>query len=300
MDNSDVTTIDDSIFWISPWWIAIIAEYQNIYTFNYENKLFGTTISDSTKIPTRDKEIASIVDRVITEMMSSKWKPDQPRDPGAFDKEVHKRVTRELTGREGWICDIYVENGTNKVLSIGKAPPNGYRNTTQIDIIYVKSGYVLKVGDIIDINKIEEIYDIKTSITGNITPDQRHRLKYIIGYDRDIKVVHTPYRYTIGQGWQANPRFSTTIRVFSALLAIGTVAGTANAIVHSSAYDSELEDIINKSHQIRMESDPIIRKADASLLLAGPIRQYLSHFINDQMILDLAILKAINKIIQED
>jgi hypothetical protein len=251
-----------------------------------------------------DTEIAKAIDEVVQEMQQQKWVPANPRDAGAFGKEVHARVAQKLSGKKGWLPkDVFVRNGTNEILSIGGPPPGGTKGTTQIDVMQLEKGYDPKVGEILDHTKIKELYDIKGTLAGGLTKDQLRRLRQVRnGWPKilpntagSVKTVITSQRYTPSIGWHADPNFVTAIRVFSAGTGLLAVAQTANAMIHVGDYDDELDEIFQEAEKLRGYSDPLERKTWANLWLGGPVRRYLAHFIPDETYLNVAIAGVILK-----
>jgi RHS repeat-associated protein len=270
----------------------------------------GNGLDPSGLVPAApDIEVVRAIDDVIRDMQQSNWKPADPKDNGAFGKEVHARVSKKLGHKPRWLSvDVYVQSGTNKILSIGKPPAQGVKGSTQVDLLYLKKGYTPKVGEVLDHTKIEELYDIKATLNGKCGAKQLQRLKDVrngwpeIMPDnaRPVKVVASNQRYTPGRGWHADPRFTTAIRVFSAIMIVAGIASSANAMVHSADYDHELQDIFQESERIRGQGDDVLRRADSVLLLTGKVRTYLSHFIPDENVLNIAVGKAVIKIMGED
>ena len=68
-------------------------------------------------------EMSDAVEKVVEKMKSSRWAPNNPDNPGEFGNQVHQKVARMLGAKsKQWQFDIYVENDTNKILSIGTPP----------------------------------------------------------------------------------------------------------------------------------------------------------------------------------
>ena len=113
----------------------------------------------------------TLTGQVVKDLKDSGWTAKNPRDHGEFGKAVHDGVSsrlKTLKNANQYYPSVVVENGTNKILSIGNGPKSA--GTTEIDILLMKKGHAtLKVGDILNKNEIKEIYDIKTTISGKAT-----------------------------------------------------------------------------------------------------------------------------------
>jgi len=191
-----------------------------------------------------DQDMEKAIKDVVEEMQKENWKPTDMTDSGAYGKEVHNRVQTKLTG-SNWQHEIYVDNTTKKVVSVGKPPAGGVKGTTQVDSIYLKNGDKLKVGDVFDPSKVNDLYDVKTTLNGGIGPDQKGRLKKLLDpkMQRPIKTVHSPRRWTASRGWHT-PNTVTCRGIVRALQLLGPIGATL-ACVRNSEHDNELEDIYN-------------------------------------------------------
>jgi len=181
-----------------------------------------------------DDLIARLVTEASQEMEAEKWVPSNPADPGAFGKEVHRRVSDRLRGNAGYLTDIVVDDDTRQVKSIGKGP--GGKGTTQVDVVCMQKGKTLRVGQVFNPADVSDLYEIKASVEGNLKPDQRKRLKGLMG-QRDIKVARTPRRWTATAGWGPVKKYVAAIRV----LEIAGLATTAYAIINYSDYNDEFD-----------------------------------------------------------
>jgi hypothetical protein len=157
------------------------------------------------------------------------WRASYPNDSdgSAFGKETHARVAARLNGRPGWISSAYFDTNTRELLSIGSAPPGGTTNRTEIDVIKVKSGQALNIGDVYDPAKIESVWEVKTSVNGTMTTGQKGRYRVITGGDKFKTAV--PRRKYLSTGWIDHPtggglwkiqRTVTGVAVVSTIIAV--------------------------------------------------------------------------------
>jgi len=219
----------------------------------------------------RDVQMRRAIETVVDDLISSNWKPN---DRGHFGREVHNRIKQILQGPR-WVHDVYV-GPDGEILSIG-GPPKGAipGGSVQIDTLYLNPGCQLQVGERFDPNKIADLYEIKTSLEGDIDRHQLERLVAIMG-GRDIKIVRSPYAWDwkLG-GWKENPKF----RLASIILKGASAAMTIQAVwifVNTSrqeellnAMDQKIKEI-HWYHQIRDWENARISKAE----LVNLLRQY--------------------------
>ena len=167
-----------------------------------------------------------------------------------------------------------------------------------MDIIRLKNGYKPKVGDVLDHTLIEDIYDIKSTLSGTLSGNQLGRLKLVRnGWPRggrlpakpsSVKTVTVPERYT-QQGWENNPRYVTAIKIFSAVFAAKQLANSAYGTINASEYDHELDEINTALRQISNETDKELQDVSLYLLLKDKVRVYLEHFIPSEAVTNLAV-----------
>ncbi|MEX0669881.1 MAG: hypothetical protein WD060_05435 [Pirellulales bacterium] len=208
-----------------------------------------------------DAELAQVIGDVV-KGMDGTWNPANPLDDGAFGKAVHEGVSDVLRNRDGWAVDVYVDNVSRQIVSIGGPPPNGTAGTTQIDVLKLKSGYRLdesSIGQILDHTKIDDVYDVKTTASGIPNAGQATRLKAILnggieGGPRDIKIGMVERRWVKASGWVDNARYKNGIGVLKMLgLAAGVVqsAETAHAMWAFQDNDPEFVELMNKVEQLK-------------------------------------------------
>lgn len=254
-----------------------------------------------------DTELADTVKQAVDAMEGEGWAPADPKDAGAFGKEVHMRTRLALQGTDGWLAEVYIENNTNKILSFGD-PPDGVPSSsyTQVDFIRTKyqglfSGYYTPgVGDILDHTQVEDVYDIKTSLSGSMTADQKNRLKSVLNgwgnpQTRDIKVMKTHLRWTENAGWHPNPKYRNGLRI----LALFGAATAAWAMFDFSGQQEAWERVTQDAARIKQETQPEVKLADTILWIKGPVSDYLAYFIPSDDIRGVATTVVAYKILAE-
>lgn len=225
------------------------------------------------------KSIKDVVER----MKAEDWAPKNPLDDGAFGKEVHARVSAQLAAEDPrWVADIYVRRTDKQILSIGVPPPGGVAGTAQVDLVYLKEGQQLQVGQIWDHNKYNLLAEIKTSIGGKISAGQKEVLKALNNGQRIFVTEGAPVMWKRQGGWQTNSKWRRVGR----LLAILGAASAVWNIMHADDYDDELDAILAKADDIR--STPYHEHAGGEQEKVGDILEfqtmyanYLAHFTPD-------------------
>ncbi|HVT87422.1 MAG TPA: hypothetical protein VHD56_01105 [Tepidisphaeraceae bacterium] len=242
----------------------------------------------------------SVQDKV-QEMHSQSWTPTIPTDDGAFGKEVHTRVSAQLTAEDShWVSDVYVRRSDNHIISIGAPPPGGVTGTTQVDLIYLKQGQQLQVGQVWDREQYSLMAEVKTSIGGKIDPDQLGRLKALNGGEDIFVTEGTEVMYKRSGGWQINTKWKQIGRFLSLVGA----AKTAWNIMHADSYDAEMDAIITKANYIQKRPyvpGPIgeTEKVGDLVQLQSMFGDYLSHFVPSDTAVNAMKLFSLNKIISE-
>jgi hypothetical protein len=155
---------------------------------------------------------------------------------------------------------------------------------------------------ILDSTKIEDIYDIKTSPGGNISVDQKTRLKNLLpapdpnaptptnadGTPK-LKVTVTPKRWSAG-GFQANTQFQDKMKILSIIGAGSLVFSSTYAIVHAEEYNAEFDVIMQKRQQVLNQNNLDQLGADKAEFIEA-VRQYLAHFIGDPTVFNILLYK---------
>jgi hypothetical protein len=209
------------------------------------------------------------------------WRPKNPVNRGSFGDIVHKLTGDHFKDKPGWLVDAYVGRDTNILLSIGSKPANLPESAfQQVDIIKLRDGFTPQVGQTLQVDDIVDLYDIKTSLSGNIGPAQAARLKKILnGGDvsgqKSVKSLMTPRRWTPERGWHDNIRYHNGIKLFG--LFIGAEIWAA---LHIEDYREEFDKIIIEARLINGETPPKRPEAIAAWLETH-VKPYFQHFVAD-------------------
>ena len=241
-----------------------------------------------------DTELSIAIETIAKQMKDSNWTPTDPIDDGAFGKEVHRRVKELFANKPEWVADIYVENGTNKIVASSGV------GRTQVDLLRVKPGYRPQVGEILDVSKVEDLYDVKTSLKGSMTAIQRDNLKSVINgwsgaNNRSIKLARSSISYAQGTGWRDNLRVSNLIKIIGLL---GLAKCAYNAI-ESDAYADELDALVREAARIKRITDPTQRATDTAIWINTKLKPYLSHFVPSDDALNIGLQGATYKAIAQ-
>jgi hypothetical protein len=258
-----------------------------------------------------DAELATSIGDVIKDMDGT-WNPENPLDDGAFGKEVDRRVGQAFANRDGWAVDVYVDNDTRKVVAIGTRPAN-VANTTQIDVLKLKSGYKPTVDEVLDHTQIDDLYDVKTTASGIPDTSQAERLKKVLnggidGGDRNIKIGMVERRWVKTTGWIDNPRYKNGIGLLKMLgLAVGVVqhAQTAHAMWAFQDNDPEFGEMLNEARKIRdLPTGHLVeglRPAEhRALFIKNKLNPFLQSRFGESAVLDLANELAFRHFLTED
>jgi hypothetical protein len=249
-----------------------------------------------------DIEMQKVVQQVTKQMKKQGWKPPLPApgrypDPGAFGKEVDRRASQILGNRKNWATQVYVDDATKRIVSIGAPPPGGgqaLKNTTQIDAAALKGGYRPVVGQIWDATKAD-VYEIKASAYGGYIADwQLSRLR-ALGSDGHVRLVRPLDVYKQG-AWTVNARIKTVVRVLQ-LIGLATAAWN---VINYAEYDGEFNKLMSDIQTAAARKDPDQRLADGLLVLQDA-KQYLSHFTpgDSDIVVSFTQLGAITKLIND-
>jgi hypothetical protein len=151
-------------------------------------------------------EYAQTVTDVVKEMENANWAGGgySPDYKGVFGHEVHKRVQERLKDVDRWICGALIDPNTKRIIKINAQ--HGQAGLIQIDYICLKPGYTVKERDILNLEMVEDVYELKTSGDGELEPDQEERYRRIFG-DRPIQTTTTARVWRKSGGWTDNKRF---------------------------------------------------------------------------------------------
>jgi len=183
-----------------------------------------------------------------------------------------------------------VDHNTNEIFAIDARPANT-TGLTQVDLIRVKDGYQPQVGDTLDRSKIDNLFDIKTGISGGMSRDQKTRLRAVRG--DDIVIAKSKYRVK-GGSLDLNPKFKAGFR------ALGIIGAgfTAYAWLNYSVYDDQLLVIIDKLEDAkRTPGDEMKRIALVEVRIL--MQNYLSNFV-DTSILSLQLNRELLDIMLDE
>jgi hypothetical protein len=200
-----------------------------------------------------DQVVVDEIKKAVAAMKSAGWTGTHD---GSFGIEVHRRVGNPRGGSSGWLVDVYVDQSINEIRSIRQLPPGGPTGTTQFDILRLKSGYNPRVGQVLDVSKIDELYEIETSVGGEVDLGQEARLKTVVG-GRNMKVALSKERWLVGSGWQINKRVAAAFKVLSMVGA----GFTAYNYLHRDDYDDELDEIRQQGIAVNQETDSVEKKS---------------------------------------
>ncbi|HPD16003.1 MAG TPA: hypothetical protein PLE19_13705 [Planctomycetota bacterium] len=225
-----------------------------------------------------DKELEEALNKVIDAMVHDGWTPTNEADPGEFGKAVHALLTSELQHRTRWLMDAYVERGTRRLLSVG-APPAGVPREAyvQVDAIGLQRGYRPKVGTLLTVERIH-VYEIKTSVSGALDPEQLARLRAVNG-NQKVRLARSGKVYDHAEGG-----FRTLARVRNLTMALELLGlgSTAWRVIHLDEYESDWTELDSALRALAAEPNAtrrsLLREAARQALL-----RYLNHFTSDLM-----------------
>jgi hypothetical protein len=221
----------------------------------------------------RDIQMRDAIQIVVNNLISSNFRPEYY---GHFGMEVHNRIKQILSQKDpNWLFDVYV-GPDGKILSIGGPPSSSIPSgSVQIDALYLKFGYKLKVGEKFDPDKILDLYEIKTSIEGDVRKDQLTKLITIMK-GRDIKIVRSPKIWDWKSGkWIQNPKYHLTGIILKGTSAIMTIQAVW-IFVSPSRQNELLGEMEQKIKEILWYEDikDWYNKRLSELELVSLIRQY--------------------------
>lgn len=142
-----------------------------------------------------------------------------------------------------WVHNVRVTtnpgpDGHRRIVSIGRTlTPPEITGTTEIDFVRVKRRTRLVENAIWDMSKIEEIYEMKNSLSGRLdsAPDgQRARLLALIGGDKSKLIVcEAKYAFQGGQ-LRSNPRWKIGGYMFKTTSGVATTAFVVMSMIEMS------------------------------------------------------------------
>ena len=236
--------------------LKLEVSYNPRSTFSYKGKDYES--------PEGFETLASIIIEEVDDMEASGWSPTNPNNSGEFGNEVHRRASSRLQGRNNWLADVYVETTT---LEIKSSKGDGI---TQVDLLHVEDGYAPNVGDTLDQSKIKNLFEIKTSVYGSLSEDQKRRLKIVAG--KDIVVAKSHKRWTNG-GFSFNRKYVNGLRILGVIGA----ASTVYAILNHSDHEDQLDEFFAQVELAKKQGGD--QGALTLGLARGQLEEYLVNFI---------------------
>ncbi len=258
------------------------------------------------KPPEYMRELHREVDRAVADLEASNWNGRTsidgttyaPNDDGAFGKEVHKRASLRLTG-SNWMTDVWVLRSENRVVAIGGTQPPGYQSTqlTQVDVLRLKQGYRPQVGEVLDPSRIDDLIEIKTSLSAELTESQEDRLRRVVG-GRDVRKAVPVRRWSRTSGWHEHLR-GRNMRMGLALVGGASLAGLSSAYTimhytdHEQQFVAQIEPLIR---DFRHEQNEAFRALYAAEII-DKIGSYLGNFMPDATVVGLIKVATIYRIL---
>ncbi len=194
-----------------------------------------------------------------------------PRNPGAlgieFEARLHRRFS-ELAAQGNALAGQFL-SGIVVDRTNGNVVAQAVEDTTQVDVLFVKKGYVPEVGKRLDTTKVL-VFEVKTSAAGDVPRDQLNRLKTLTG--QPVRSIHSPLKY-IADGTGSfkvaqNTKFRAFVNMLSAFgkrlpqaaqgalaVGIGLRAMSAEAVVAEEQLTGALEANINKFRETSQDHE---------------------------------------------
>lgn len=125
-----------------------------------------------------------------------------PNHDGAYGDLIHREVSQRLPSSGGrWKASVWVDLDTRQVLSVGSLDftTNNARHV-ELDIAYLKYGRTIRAEQVFNPEDIEDVFEIKTSHTGKISPLQLRKYHEAMG--RPPQQVWTAKRLRVIDGVQ--------------------------------------------------------------------------------------------------
>lgn len=176
-------------------------------------------------------------------------------------------------------------------------PPKIGRPTNtviQIDVLYLKSGYNPLPGEVLDHSKIDRLHEIKTSIEGAISADQKERLKAVMR-GGPIHISQSDWRWSQSAGWHRNAKFSNVGKLLSMVGAAFVVYN----FVRPEGVEWQLDEALRLFNSAARQTNEVEKKADTVLGLLA-FQQYFANFMVDDTALAAVTLHRVYKILNDD
>ena len=220
-------------------------------------------------------ELSRIVHEVTQEMEEAQWdhvtEGYDPNHNGAFGIEVEKRVSSRLPS--GWMSNIWVRKSNHEILAIGEMPAGiPSSEIGEVDIVKLKPGQSLSVGETGWASKIDDAFEMKTSIGGRIRANQKALYGAIFGVN--YKVVHARRFYNFAtRQWDDSLPVVRRIRIFKYF----GIAFSAFAIIETVTDEDRFTAMEETMAEVKLVSDPI-QKTIGAASVASQLGDYLSGF----------------------
>jgi len=181
-----------------------------------------------------------------------------------------------------------LDNKTKKIVAIGSKKGFSIGGTTEVDVVAMKHGQTLRVGQTWRKSKVKLLVEIKTSISGRVGANQRGRLMALAPEGKYRATIGTPYRWTQKKKWHKNPKYT---RVMKLLVLIG-MANTALNVLTAAESDAELVDIrqdaMSISRRDRLDNWPNdLQRITAKIAVQKKIAIYLRRFVTEDTVVDV-------------
>lgn len=166
-----------------PWTILIFNPTEPL--INLFQRLFRPHCKDLAK------KLKAIVDRARAQFDPT------TTDSGLFGKLVHAETAREFASNPRWKSSVWVQLSTRQVVGVG-GPPTPHPNTpdfVELDMVYMKGGRTINVGQTFEPDDILDVFEIKTSTSGHVDRDQVERYRIAMN-GRKPMLVHPFYKQT--------------------------------------------------------------------------------------------------------
>jgi hypothetical protein len=168
------------------------------------------------------------------------------------------------------------------------ATAEGFPSTKliQVDAMKLKHANALAVGDVFDINLVEEIYELKTSLAGKVGASQASGLRSL---GKEFKVVHSPRVYDVNTGgWKKGIKVAQ-VQTLIGLLGLGYSAYT---MVNYHQNDEMLNNALQLMENAIAETDPNEKRWKTYACFES-FRQYImaTTMMSDEMNLGWEMMK---------
>ena len=238
---------------------------------------YGDEFADA--VANADDSIADAIADIVDEMEAENWNRTdagyRDTDAGAFGKEVHARLARQIRepgwfspfepDRSGhWRSNVYIHVNSGRVAG---GPGDGIM---EVDAAYFLGDYNPQSGHVIDPERVVP-YEVKTSAGGTIRARQKANYHRIFGSDR-TRLLTTRLRLNGATGGlQANSKFIQRIRLLG-IFGIGI--SSTYAMITFDADGPQYEQLVAAVDDLQNASDSERPFAEANVIRA--YQRYMS------------------------